>query len=88
MLALIPLFPFLGFVVNSTLGKRLSKNVSGGLASFVMLASFGVSAMSVWRLAGMEPAQRSGADPLHLDRLGRFLGGRGVPPRSAVFVAT
>src|SRR5687768_2157755 len=58
MLALIPLFPFLGFVVNSTMGKRLSKSVSGGLASFVMLASFGVSAMSVWRLAGMEPAQR------------------------------
>ena len=57
MLALIPLFPFLGFVVNSTLGKRLSKNVSGGLAivrhaGVVRRLGHGV------RLAGMEPAQR------------------------------
>ena len=58
MLALIPLLPFLGFVINATLGKRLPKAVSGGLASFVMLASFGVSAVSVWRLAGMPPAER------------------------------
>jgi NADH-quinone oxidoreductase subunit L len=58
MLALIPLLPFLGFAVNATLGKRLPKAVSGGLASFVMLASFGVSAISVWRLAGMPPAER------------------------------
>src|SRR5688572_29877642 len=58
MLALIPLLPFLGFVLNATLGKRLPKAVSGGLASFVMLASFGVSAISVWRLAGMPPAER------------------------------
>ena len=32
MLALIPLLPFLGFVVNATLGRRLPKAVSGGLA--------------------------------------------------------
>jgi NADH-quinone oxidoreductase subunit L len=59
MLALIPLFPFLGFVVNSTMGKRLSKGVSGGLASLAMLASFAVAATSVWQLAGLEPAQRA-----------------------------
>ena len=59
MLALIPLFPFAGFLVNSTMGKRLSKSVSGGLASLVMLASFAVAAVSVWQLAGMEPAQRA-----------------------------
>ena len=59
MLALIPLFPFVGFLVNSTMGKRLSKSVSGGLASLVMLASFAVAAVSVWQLAGMEPAQRA-----------------------------
>jgi len=38
MLALIPLLPFLGFVVNSTMGRRLPKGVSGGLASLAMLA--------------------------------------------------
>ena len=47
MLALIPLFPFVGFLVNATLGRRLPKAVSGGLASLAMLASFAVSAMAV-----------------------------------------
>ena len=55
MLALIPLFPFLGFVVNATMGRRLSKGVSGGLASLAMLASFAVSVVSVVQLAGMTP---------------------------------
>ncbi|MEQ1760436.1 MAG: NADH-quinone oxidoreductase subunit L [Vicinamibacterales bacterium] len=53
MLALIPLFPLIGFLINSTLGRRLSKTVSGGLASLAMLASFAVAAMSVWQLTGM-----------------------------------
>jgi len=59
MLALIPLFPFLGFVVNSTMGKRLPKGVSGGLASLAMVASFAVAATSVWNLAGMDPSERA-----------------------------
>jgi NADH-quinone oxidoreductase subunit L len=59
MLALIPLLPFLGFVVNSTMGKRLPKSVSGGLASLAMVLSFAIAATSVWRLIGMEPSQRS-----------------------------
>ena len=58
MLALIPLFPLLGFLVNSTLGRRLPKPVSGGLASLAMLASFAVSAMLVWQLAGMDAGRR------------------------------
>jgi NADH-quinone oxidoreductase subunit L len=58
MLALIPLFPLLGFVVNATLGRRLSKAVSGGLASAVMLASFAVSVTTVLRLLGMAPEER------------------------------
>jgi NADH-quinone oxidoreductase subunit L len=58
MLALIPLLPFAGFVVNSTMGKRLPKSVSGGLASLVMLISFAISAMTVWQLAGMAPEHR------------------------------
>ena len=59
MLALIPLFPFLGFIVNATMGRRLPKGISGGLASLAMVASFVVSAISVWQLAGMSPEARS-----------------------------
>jgi len=58
LLALIPLFPLLGFLVNATMGKRLPKPVSGGLASLAMLASFAVSATVVMQLAGMAPAER------------------------------
>jgi NADH-quinone oxidoreductase subunit L len=59
MLALIPLFPFVGFLVNATMGKRLPKSVSGGLASLAMLASFAVSLITVWQLAGMSPEARA-----------------------------
>jgi len=58
MLALIPLFPLAGFLVNSTMGRRLPKSVSGGLASLAMIASFAVSAMLVWQVAGMAPDAR------------------------------
>jgi NADH-quinone oxidoreductase subunit L len=58
LLSLIPLLPFLGFVINSMAGKRLPQAVSGGLASLAMLASFLVSAMLVWQLAGMSPDAR------------------------------
>jgi NADH-quinone oxidoreductase subunit L len=56
MLALIPLLPFAGFLVNAFLGKRLPKTVSGGLACLVMVASFAVSAMAVM-------AMRAGTGP-------------------------
>ena len=59
MLALIPLFPFLGFVVNAVFGRRLPKSVSGGLASLAMLASFAVSATVVWQLVGLTAEERS-----------------------------
>jgi len=52
VLALIPLFPFLGFLVNAFFGRRLSKAVSGGIACAVMLASFAVSVLAVWRMLG------------------------------------
>src|SRR3954462_4080655 len=48
MLALIPLLPLVGFLVNSLLGKRLPKTISGGVACLAMLASLAVSAISVW----------------------------------------
>jgi NADH-quinone oxidoreductase subunit L len=52
-LALIPLFPLLGFLVNAAFGRRLPKAVSGGLASAAMVASFALSVMAVWQLSGM-----------------------------------
>ncbi|HEV8317011.1 MAG TPA: NADH-quinone oxidoreductase subunit L, partial [Vicinamibacterales bacterium] len=58
MLSLIPLFPFVGFVVNAMCGRRLSKGLSGGLASLVMFASFVVSVIAVWQLASLAPDRR------------------------------
>ena len=58
-IALVPLFPFVGFLVNATLGRKLSKGVSGGLASLAMVASFLVSASTVWQLSALAPEQRA-----------------------------
>jgi NADH-quinone oxidoreductase subunit L len=58
VLALIPFFPLLGFVINATLGRRLSKSISGGLASGWMLGSFAVSVLAVWQLAAMPAEER------------------------------
>ena len=59
MLALILLFPLLGFLANASFGRRLPKTISGGVASAVMVASFTVSAMTVWELAGLPVEQRA-----------------------------
>jgi glutathione S-transferase len=48
-----PLSRCSGSSINAVVGRRLSKTVSGGLASLVMLASFAVSAMVVWQLASL-----------------------------------
>jgi NADH-quinone oxidoreductase subunit L len=50
VLALIPLLPLAGFVVNAFLGRRLPKSISGGVACAVMLAAFGVSVASVYSM--------------------------------------
>ena len=55
MLALIPLLPFAGFLLNTTFGKRLPKGVSGAIATAAMGLAFGVSVAAVWRLLGTEP---------------------------------
>ncbi len=52
MLLLIPLLPFLGFLVNASFGRRLPKSVSGGLACIVMVGAFLVSVVSAWPLFG------------------------------------
>ena len=48
MLLLIPLLPFLGFVVNAFFGRRLPKSMSGGMACAAIIAAFGVSVASAW----------------------------------------
>ena len=58
MLVLIPLLPFVGFLVNACLGRRLSKPVSGGIACAAIAASFVVSLAAVWQLLRLEPATR------------------------------
>ena len=58
MLALIPLLPFLGFLVNASVGRRLSKGVSGAVACAVMLASFAVAVLQVMALAGLPAGGR------------------------------
>jgi NADH-quinone oxidoreductase subunit L len=59
MLLLIPLLPFLGFVVNAFIGRRLPKSISGGVACLAIIGSFVVSLSSVFGLlAGHEPAVR------------------------------
>ncbi|MDQ3068738.1 MAG: NADH-quinone oxidoreductase subunit L [Acidobacteriota bacterium] len=60
MLLLIPLLPFAGFLINATLGRRLSRGVSGAIASGVMLAAFGVSAAVVFQMLGQTPDAAGG----------------------------
>ena len=66
MLALIPLLPFAAFLVNATMGKRLTKTVSGGLASVAMLGSFAMSVLMVMELAGLAPDARAITQPLYM----------------------
>jgi NADH-quinone oxidoreductase subunit L len=47
MLLLIPLLPLIGFVVNASIGRRLPKSISGGLACLAMVGAFAVSVLSV-----------------------------------------
>lgn len=45
LVALIPLFPLLGFIINGFFGKKISKNLSGIIASAAVFASFAVSVL-------------------------------------------
>jgi NADH-quinone oxidoreductase subunit L len=47
VLLLIPLLPFLGFLINASVGRRLSKTVSGSIATGAMAVSFGVAVSAV-----------------------------------------
>jgi len=64
MLLLIPLLPFIGFLANAFLGRRLSKAISGGVACVVMLGSFVVSVLDVVQLLRLAPESRAIAQPI------------------------
>jgi NADH-quinone oxidoreductase subunit L len=55
----IPLLPLAGFLVNSLFGRRLSRPVSGGLASLAMLGAFGASLAAVRTLLSQPAGMRS-----------------------------
>src|SRR6476660_8601778 len=59
MLILIPLLPFLGFLVNAGCGRRISKAAAGAVAWAAMLASSGMSMVEVWQLAALPPEGRA-----------------------------
>ena len=50
--ALIPLFPLIGFLLNGFFGKKISKGLSGTIASVFVLASFVVSLLIFMELQG------------------------------------
>src|ERR1041384_4633919 len=58
VLLLIPLFPLVGFLLNASFGRRLSKGVAGTVACGAILLSFAVSVAAVARLLGMPSDER------------------------------
>jgi NADH-quinone oxidoreductase subunit L len=58
MLLLIPILPLVGFVLNAGFGRRLSKPASAAIGCGVVVASFVVSAVAVWRLLGLPADSR------------------------------
>src|SRR4051795_8940725 len=59
MLFLIPLLPFLGFLLSASFGRRLSKNATAAVACGAMVASFIVSAIAVSQLLGLPSESRA-----------------------------
>ena len=74
MLLLIPLLPFVGFLINAFLGRRLPKSVSGGLACLAIIGSFVVSALSVMSARHRATRCFVEATAVHLDGVGRPAG--------------
>ncbi len=58
MLLLIPLLPFVGFLLNAGCGRRISKAAAGLVACGAMIASFALSLALVWQLVGQPAAAR------------------------------
>jgi NADH-quinone oxidoreductase subunit L len=58
MLLLIPLLPLVGFMLNASFGRRLTKTAAGAIACGAMLVSFAVSVAGVAKLVAREPESR------------------------------
>jgi NADH-quinone oxidoreductase subunit L len=59
VLPYIPLLPFLGFLFNVALGRRLSKTISGWIACLVMAGAFAASVAAVWALLALPVGSRA-----------------------------
>ncbi len=59
MLPLIPVLPLLGFLINASFGRRVSKAAAGAVACGAMIASFAVALAAVLRLVALEPESRA-----------------------------
>jgi NADH-quinone oxidoreductase subunit L len=59
MLFLIPLFPFVGFLINASFGRRVRKPAAGAVACGAMLASFVVSLWVLVHLLALPPEARA-----------------------------
>ncbi len=59
MLLLIPLIPFVGFLLNASFGKRISKAASGAVACGAMAGAFVVALASVWKLVALPVESRA-----------------------------
>src|SRR5436190_15732523 len=64
MLLLLPLLPFLGFLVNASFGRRLTKAAAGAIACSVLIASF---AVSVWAFSLIAPGGGRAIDQIVFD---------------------
>ncbi len=54
LIPLVPLFPLIGFLINGFFGKKISKSLSGMIASVSVLAAFVVSVLIFVELQGTE----------------------------------
>ncbi len=54
LVSLVPLFPLIGFIINGFFGKKMSKALSGAIASLAVLASFIVSVLVFMELQASE----------------------------------
>ncbi|MBK9285646.1 MAG: NADH-quinone oxidoreductase subunit L [Sphingobacteriaceae bacterium] len=52
LVGLVPLFPLIGFLINGFFGKKISKSLSGSIASISVLASFVLSILIFMELNG------------------------------------
>jgi NADH-quinone oxidoreductase subunit L len=59
MLLLIPLLPLVGFLVNASFGRRISKGASGAVACAAMVGAFAVSVLAVSQLVALPADSRA-----------------------------